>query len=131
MMARRFTDMTGYRSGMLEALRIHHIRQDGRKAYWECKCDCGNLCVVAAENLKSGKTRSCGCLRSKRKPNTICWLCDNATDGRKCPWVAFGKPVEGWKAEPTIILNHDPYHGTMKQRSFKVLECPLFVQGRW
>lgn len=29
---------------------------------WECKCACGNTSVVPTKHLKSGNTRSCGCL---------------------------------------------------------------------
>ena len=28
-----------------------------------CRCDCGTLCSVQEKNLKSGHTKSCGCLR--------------------------------------------------------------------
>ena len=30
---------------------------------WGCRCDCGMIVVVASEKLRSGNTRSCGCLR--------------------------------------------------------------------
>ena len=29
---------------------------------WLCKCQCGNELIVSASNLKSGNTKSCGCL---------------------------------------------------------------------
>ena len=29
---------------------------------WKCKCDCGNITIVNEYALKSGKTKSCGCL---------------------------------------------------------------------
>lgn len=35
-------------------------------AMWICQCDCGNQTVVFGRNLKSGATRSCGCLRKER-----------------------------------------------------------------
>jgi hypothetical protein len=39
-------------------------REKGR-IMWKCKCECGNQIVVDGGNLKSGKTKSCGCLRKK------------------------------------------------------------------
>ena len=51
---------------------------DNRNARWLCLCECGTSTIVAARNLKSGGTRSCGCLhdeasssrwRSKKHPN--------------------------------------------------------------
>jgi hypothetical protein len=35
---------------------------------WKCQCSCGNITYVKTASLKSGKTKSCGCLRGK---NTI------------------------------------------------------------
>lgn len=32
---------------------------------WLCACDCGNLVTVPTTNLKTGNTRSCGCLRKE------------------------------------------------------------------
>ena len=34
-------------------------------ATWKCKCSCGNITTVSTNNLTSGATRSCGCLRRK------------------------------------------------------------------
>ena len=34
---------------------------------WHCKCDCGNECDVRIKDLRSGKTQSCGCLRSVKE----------------------------------------------------------------
>jgi hypothetical protein len=31
------------------------------RAYWMCKCECGNTTVVSGEALRSGNTQSCGC----------------------------------------------------------------------
>ena len=33
---------------------------------WECRCDCGNVVVVSATNLKAGKAKSCGCINAER-----------------------------------------------------------------
>ena len=34
-------------------------------AFWKCKCECGNEIIVAGNHLRSGHTKSCGCLKSK------------------------------------------------------------------
>lgn len=34
---------------------------------WKCKCDCGLCVTVRAARIKSGKTKSCGCLKSENK----------------------------------------------------------------
>lgn len=33
-------------------------------AQWICRCDCGNEKVVSSPNLISGRTKSCGCIRT-------------------------------------------------------------------
>ena len=58
-------DLLGKRFGFLIALQEHDERKCGR-IQWICKCDCGNITVVPASALKSGNTRSCGCLHKKQ-----------------------------------------------------------------
>lgn len=57
-------DLIGQRFGKLVVTSYSHAG-DGYKKYWNCDCDCGNDIVVAQHQLKSGKTKSCGCLRSR------------------------------------------------------------------
>lgn len=35
------------------------------RAMWKCKCKCGNECEVIGKLLRSGHTKSCGCLKSE------------------------------------------------------------------
>jgi hypothetical protein len=55
-----FIDLTGNRFGRLIAVSRAKSGSDG--ARWNCLCDCGRECVVRASKLRSGHTRSCGCL---------------------------------------------------------------------
>jgi len=36
---------------------------------WVCKCVCGKETIVRSSDLRSGKTRSCGCLRGRKSPS--------------------------------------------------------------
>lgn len=60
-MTRRVDDLTGQKFGRLTVL--HRDGSKGRAAAWACKCACGGSARVASFHLKSGMTRSCGCLR--------------------------------------------------------------------
>lgn len=48
-------DITGKRFGRLVVL-------EKAKGKWLCLCDCGNRKLIASGALRSGSTRSCGCL---------------------------------------------------------------------
>lgn len=54
-------DLTGQRFG-----RLVVVEEAGRdkqsKVMWQCKCDCDGTATVVSSNLKSGNTKSCGCL---------------------------------------------------------------------
>jgi len=57
-------DETGRRYGMLTV--IGSAPSKGNNAMWFCKCDCGNTITVNAGNLRSGRTKSCGCFRKAK-----------------------------------------------------------------
>ncbi|MBO5259973.1 MAG: hypothetical protein J6B26_06295 [Agathobacter sp.] len=47
---------------------IEEAKKRGNKRMWKCRCDCGNITIVATNTLKSGHTTSCGCLRTEKRP---------------------------------------------------------------
>lgn len=55
-------DLTGKRFGLLTVKKRDGTIKEGRRATWKCKCECGKTVVVRAVDLKSGNTKSCGCL---------------------------------------------------------------------
>ena len=88
-------DLIGGRYGLLVVMRKD---EDRKGRYYVCKCDCGNVKSVRADHLKSGETKSCGCLRhnefrgkdvarqrfgrlvaleptDKRQGNNVVWKC--------------------------------------------------------
>jgi 5-methylcytosine-specific restriction endonuclease McrA len=60
MLSPRVKDIKGKRFGRLLVLRYLYLKRG--KAYWLCLCDCGNKVIVDGGHLKSGHTKSCGCL---------------------------------------------------------------------
>lgn len=56
----RFQDLTGQKFGRLTV--IERAENKGKRTMWLCKCECGNVKVIPATNLKREEARSCGCL---------------------------------------------------------------------
>lgn len=59
----RVRDLSGRRFGRLVAVK--HLGQVGRKALWQCICDCGTVSGFIGANLLVGQTTSCGCSRTE------------------------------------------------------------------
>jgi hypothetical protein len=60
----KIIDLTGQRFGRLVVQRIGP-KTKPNQIYWICNCDCGNICEVKGGNLKSGGTKSCGCINKE------------------------------------------------------------------
>lgn len=46
---------------------IESLPSENRRTYWLCQCNCGKKCKARADSLKSGKTKSCGCLNKEQQ----------------------------------------------------------------
>lgn len=60
----RALDLTGQKFGKLTAVRFSHVDSHWKRC-WECFCDCGNHRIIPVGQLRSGRTRSCGCLQKE------------------------------------------------------------------
>lgn len=57
-------DLTGQRFTRLTAVRRSETKDHSGKLMWHCYCDCGKTIVTTVGSLRSGNTRSCGCLKA-------------------------------------------------------------------
>jgi len=65
----KLIDLTGKRFGRLKVIeRDYDPKKTKHKkyVYWKCVCDCGNKKSVGSQALRSGRTKSCGCLTIDR-----------------------------------------------------------------
>ena len=64
-MSNKVKDITDQRFGKLVAKEYigSNIKGD---AYWKCLCDCTNIVIVEGRCLRSGNTKSCGCLHDEQ-----------------------------------------------------------------
>lgn len=71
-MAELSNNLAGQRFGRWTVIKRKgsktYIGSDGKSTTFPlylCRCDCGAECIVIAQNLKSGRSKSCGCLRDE------------------------------------------------------------------
>lgn len=56
-------DLTSRVFGRLTAITPSAVKRRLGKVFWVCMCECGNLVTVDGSNLRTGNTKSCGCLK--------------------------------------------------------------------
>lgn len=82
-------DIAGQKYGRLTVLKRSE-KKVKYSAVWECKCDCGNIVDVATSDLKSGATKSCGCLLKENKLHEH--IKKEKVDGVFIPWITKKSP---------------------------------------
>ncbi len=60
----RLIDLTGQKFERLIVVKYAGKKQSGA-ALWLCVCDCGKERVICSYSLRSGNTKSCGCLQKE------------------------------------------------------------------
>ena len=58
-------DIVGQKFNRLLVLSESLERTNTGKVQFKCKCDCGNIIISIGSKLKSGWTKSCGCLQKE------------------------------------------------------------------
>lgn len=122
-------NIVGQQFNFLKVLSIHHKKQiylsngtkNGFRYYYECKCICGNKCIVEGRHLIAGHTKSCGCLTIKHNlTNTrlfriwsgILNRCYNPNNQKYKNYGALGIIVcEDWRTEYINFYHWAISHG--------------------
>lgn len=66
-MGKEIISLEGQKFDKLFVDHLDHI--ENQRRYWYCICDCNgedNIRIISTDVLKSGRSRSCGCTKSKR-----------------------------------------------------------------
>ena len=58
-------NMIGKKFGKLTVLEESSLNQKNRCIVYKCQCDCGTICYINGNNLRTGHTISCGCIKSQ------------------------------------------------------------------
>ena len=104
---------TGNRYGRWTVLEEAGRSKSG-KLLWLCCCDCGTEKIVFADNFRSGKSRSCGCLKIKHgckdHPLYGTWrsMCHRCTSPTNSSYRSYGgrgiEVFEGWIDSPRSFI---------------------------
>lgn len=62
--ANKFRDLTGRKFGRLKVEDLAFRRN--KRFFWDCVCACGDRKIIDGHSLKTGATKSCGCLQRER-----------------------------------------------------------------
>lgn len=96
-----FNDITGQKFGKLTVLS--RAENDGIHTAWNCLCDCGKEKRIRAQSLKTGMSKSCGCVFNRppqedprfvdltgQKFNRLTVMgFSHQGDNRKCYWTCL------------------------------------------
>jgi hypothetical protein len=55
--------LVGQKFGRLKVLK--RVKNRSKKVTWKCQCDCGNICYITSDHLKTGHSKSCGCIQKE------------------------------------------------------------------
>jgi hypothetical protein len=87
-----------------------------RAAYWLCRCDCGQEKIVQSGSLRSGHTKSCGCLRNELSGDRFS--------------IRSRLPIP-WLASRNVLIHRYKNRAQKDERKFTLTdeECHTLFQG--
>lgn len=75
--------------GRLTVINRNKVKGNRRQVRWDCICDCGNKHTVTGESLRSGKSKSCGCLLKESR-----YVKNKNTDREKAMLLLLYSPLK-------------------------------------
>lgn len=106
-------DLTGDIYGRLTVIADDGSRSNTGRVLWLCECSCGNKVHVQSQNLKNGRTKSCGCLNEEKKRERFKDLAGTETDDFKILDRAYSKNQRVWwncickHCGASVVLNNN------------------------
>jgi hypothetical protein len=81
-----FIDLTGHKYGRLTVKSLSKVKQKTHYL-WNCVCDCGNKTRVRGTSLRTGNTKSCGCLNIEAVSGANGWQAKRSMATTNGTWV--------------------------------------------
>ena len=130
-------DLTGDIYGRLTVITDDGSRSNTGRVLWLCECSCGNKVHVQSQNLKNGRTKSCGCLNEEKKRERFKDLAGTETDDFKILDRAYSKNQRVyWNCickhcgNELILSNSDIHHytscGCLRGASKEFMELKIY-----
>lgn len=135
-------DMMNQRFGHLVVIGASQSAKD-RHATWMCQCDCGNIIEVTGYSLRSGATKSCGCIKSFGqdkiiqifKTNDIIFQTEKDFDNCRYPDTNFKAKFDFWVDNSYLIEFDGKQHfgigGWNNQKAFEKTQQHDNFKNQW
>lgn len=115
----KIVDLAGHTYGHFTI--IGRAPNRGRCVMWSCVCCCGTTREVAAGNLRSGHTTSCGCKGKGTDRARFLAMVDRASSSSGC-WLWKGGTTAGYGSFSLGQINMPAHRAAM--RLFREMELP-------
>ena len=96
------------------------------KKYYDCLCECGTVRLVRANSIRTGRSKSCGCLRRERALNIII----NNSANRIAINRAFGTNFDAIERDRPYKNNKCGYKGVHWCQSQGLWKALIYVQKK-
>ena len=118
-MARRI-DLTGQRFGRLTVISLNkEVSKQKKATYWNCRCECGNEIIVRGDNLRNGRTTSCGCYKDEMSSKKLKEKWQDEEFRQMRSELSSKKFKEKWKDEEFRQMKSDKMKEKWKDEEYR------------
>lgn len=127
----KFEDLTGRKFNKLTVLGLGKRNSCGQ-IQWKCKCDCGNIVFVTTSYLKSGHTKSCGCLNKEKSANRLKTkkFIDAKNNYRKANFLVEGTSLALINPKHIRKNNKTGVNGVYWDKQLKKYRVRIYFKGK-